>query len=504
VGSPFSYLCLPTQFKIKTNTFIKILFVTFIIIFLQSISNYLTMNSEESFEVTFKSRPSSPHDLESDRVTTPISNNHSPTMASDSTQPGNESQFDTLLSLVQNVNQQLMGMRQEYHELRDHVDNLHKKIENPVLDRGDNHHNPCTPISTPNYQTNRNVSNGPFNDLYGAGEGPQVIRTHDQPARFFHPFKGNENCFPPPAQSMHKSQMPVKLKDFDGTEDFNDFLAHFEILVTLHGWDYMTKSLYLASSLSGNARSILTELNEVQRTDYKSLVDLLNRRFGSLGRAELFRAQLKNRIKGNNESISELAQSIKKLTRLAYPTTDQSMLNILSVDQFIDALPDPGLRLRLREANPRDINEAEILAIRLETHRMADAQRSSSLQLINPYENNFKSLRDELHAIKTIVLNNQNPKPYHQPQPQMHQQSPNPSFSYSESHRVETPDYKFRPKPKQNKPKHNNQNMNWNHSRNPNTPMSDHFRPHGQGNYPMSSSRVGSRQTNGADPNHSQ
>jgi hypothetical protein len=203
----------------------------------------------------------------------------------------------------------------------------------------------------------------------------------------------------------------------------------------------------------------------------------MNRRFGSLGRAELFRAQLKNRIKGNHESISELAQSIKKLTRLAYPTTDQSMLNILSVDQFIDALPDPGLRLRLREANPRDINEAEILAIRLETHRMADAQRSSSLQLMNPYENNFKSLRDELHAIKTIVLNNQNPKPYHQSQSQMHPQSPNPNFSYSESHRVEAPDYKFRSKQKQNKPKYNNQNMNWNHSRNPNTPMSDHSRP---------------------------
>jgi hypothetical protein len=76
------------------------------------------MDSEESFEVTFKSRPSSPHDLESDRVTTPISNNHSPTMASDSTQPANESQFDTLLSLVEDVNQQLMGMRQEYHELK--------------------------------------------------------------------------------------------------------------------------------------------------------------------------------------------------------------------------------------------------------------------------------------------------------------------------------------------------------------------------------------------------
>lgn len=58
---------------------------------------------------------------------------------------------------------------------------------------------------------------------------------------------------------------------------------------------------------------------------------------------------------------------LKKLTRKAYPTADQTSISILALDQFIDALPDPEMRLRLREAKPRDINEAEILAIRLET-----------------------------------------------------------------------------------------------------------------------------------------
>lgn len=56
-----------------------------------------------------------------------------------------------------------------------------------------------------------------------------------------------------------------------------------------------------------------------------------------------------------------------KLTRQAYSTTDQSVLNILALEQFIDALPDPDIRLRLKEARPPDINDAEIIAIRLET-----------------------------------------------------------------------------------------------------------------------------------------
>lgn len=62
-----------------------------------------------------------------------------------------------------------------------------------------------------------------------------------------------------PSYPNPKFNVPVKLKDFDGSEDFNDFLAHYEILVTLHGWDYKTKSLFLASSLAGSARALLTE-----------------------------------------------------------------------------------------------------------------------------------------------------------------------------------------------------------------------------------------------------
>lgn len=221
----------------------------------------------------------------------------------------------------------------------------------------------------------------------------------------------------------------AKLKGFDGSEDFNDFLAHFEIFVTLHGWDYRTKSLFLASSLAGSAQALLTELNETQRMDYKSLVD---RRFGSVERAELFRAQLKTRVKGTNETISELAQSVMKLTRQAYPTTDQSVLNILALEQFIDDLSDPDIRLRLQETRATDIKEAKIIVIRLETHRIADARRSAStLSMSQIQSNEFESIREELFDI-IIVMSNRNPKPTYPPigPPQNQNQTTGSNFRY--------------------------------------------------------------------------
>ena len=117
----------------------------------------------------------------------------------------------------------------------------------------------------------------------------------------------------------------------------------------INGWDYRAKSLYLANSLIGSARSLLNELTSEQRRDYSSLVQKLTARYGSENRAEVFRAQLKSRIKQKAETIPELAQAIKKLTRQAYPKADLDVIEALALDHFIDGLPEPEIRLRLRE-----------------------------------------------------------------------------------------------------------------------------------------------------------
>ena len=121
----------------------------------------------------------------------------------------------------------------------------------------------------------------------------------------------------------------------------------------------------------------LNELDKAQCRDFDTLVKSLIIRFGSLERSEMFWARLQTRVRGTNESLSELAQSIKKLTRQAYPGADSNITSILSLDHFIDAIADSDMRLRLREARPKDINEAEILAIRLETRRLADRQKGA-------------------------------------------------------------------------------------------------------------------------------
>ncbi|CAC5389473.1 unnamed protein product [Mytilus coruscus] len=91
-------------------------------------------------------------------------------------------------------------------------------------------------------------------------------------------------------------------------------------------------------------------------------------------------------MRGKGESLSELSQSIKKLTRQAYPSAPSTITSVLALQHFIDALPDADLRLRLRESNPKSIHEAETLAV---SKKFIDEINPSLLPKINPVNINL-------------------------------------------------------------------------------------------------------------------
>lgn len=184
----------------------------------------------------------------------------------------------------------------------------------------------------------------------------------------------------------------MKPQQFCGTTDFDEFLSQFEITCEINAWQYREKSLYLANCLTGDARSILSELDHDGRRDYNTLVKKLANRFGSVNRSEIFKTQLKSRIRSKAESIPELAQAIKKLVRQAYPGVNKDVIETLAIDNFIDALTDSDIRLRVRELGPKTLTDAERTALRLESHKIADKQRS---RIVGQIDTNGKQNHNE-------------------------------------------------------------------------------------------------------------
>ncbi|VDI66497.1 Hypothetical predicted protein [Mytilus galloprovincialis] len=183
-------------------------------------------------------------------------------------------------------------------------------------------------------------------------------------------------------QSKPDISCKIKPQIYDGSDDLEEYLTQFDLLAEINDWDPKTKALLLASSLSGSARAILNEITDRERHDFECLVNALKNRFGSMNRSEIFRAELQTRVRMKNETLPELAQAIKKLTRRAYPDTTALVMDTLSLDYFIDAIPETDIRLRLREVGPTSINEAENIAVRLEALRIADRQKGRNVRTV--------------------------------------------------------------------------------------------------------------------------
>ena len=202
------------------------------------------------------------------------------------------------------------------------------------------------------------------------------------------------------------NSLKVKPQSYDGSEDLSEFITHFNLVAEINGWNYGLKSLQLASCLTGDARALLTDLDRRTQRDYRELVEALNHRFGTENRAEIFKSQLKMRVRGKNETIPELAQSVRKLTKRAYPDASAGMLEVLALDHFIDAINETEIRMRLREVGPKNILEAEQIAVKLEAYKEADKDRRKTVRTCaESRETSLGDLNSEITKLQREIQN---------------------------------------------------------------------------------------------------
>lgn len=258
------------------------------------------------------------------------------------------------------------------HMFRGEMKDFNRAIMSGFSEMTNQMHNLIKVISEKNIDARAEIRNErSYADHRSPRERDDII--HSTPDRDVNSNHWRENA-------NEKSRM--KPQNYDGREDLDEYLTQFELVSELNNWSYRTKSLYMASSLTGDARGLLNELDPEERRDFDQIVSALKNRFGSVNKAEVFRSELQTRVKGKNETIPELAQSIKKLTRKAYPSAKADVIEILALDYFIDAIPYKDIRIRLREVCPKTVSEAEKIAVRLDAVHVADKSRNCNVKAV--------------------------------------------------------------------------------------------------------------------------
>lgn len=168
--------------------------------------------------------------------------------------------------------------------------------------------------------------------------------------------------------------------------------------------------MYLAVSLRGQAQGVLGNLPEYLQMNLKELSKSLEERFSPVNQTELYRAQLRERRQKATESIPQLGQDIRRLTRLAYPTAPGDVCETLAKDYFIDALQSFDMCLRIKQSRPVNLNDAIRHAVELHAFVGSECKRHEDSGLCRGAvsdssmpDSKTESLEDAVKSIKEVL-----------------------------------------------------------------------------------------------------
>ena len=133
---------------------------------------------------------------------------------------------------------------------------------------------------------------------------------------------------------------------FDGVKvDWPEYLSHFSVVAEVNRWGKTEKGLYLAGSLTGEARRILTNMKPDQYKDWDLLVEKLTKRFDPSCQEETYRAALRSRTRKAGESPQAFAQHIRRLVERSYPQLGNEAHETIALESFLKGHADGDMKL---------------------------------------------------------------------------------------------------------------------------------------------------------------
>jgi len=159
----------------------------------------------------------------------------------------------------------------------------------------------------------------------------------------------------------------MKLMTYDGSGSLETFLAKFSKLAEYMQWNDIDRFYHLCASLNGIAGQVLWDAGP--QASVADVIGLLRTRFGNELHAERFKAELKVRRHRTGESLQQLYQDISKLVALAHPNEGPALVNHVAKETFLIALGDPVLQLKAIEREPKTVEDALNIAVKMEAYQ---------------------------------------------------------------------------------------------------------------------------------------
>ena len=196
------------------------------------------------------------------------------------------------------------------------------------------------------------------------------------------PFNGSNI-----ANNVSRERKYHRPNSFDGkSTDWNEHLAHFELVSKWNSWNRDEMAMQLAMSFTGEALTELSQLPQSILNDYDALVITLTQRFSPKERTLAIRCDFRQRKCHQNESATEFAMALRKLVNQAYPNMDAQAKEVILIDQFISGLQTVEAQRHVQFGHPHTLNMAMSLAEEFESFERSQMYRKPRVAVI---EENF-------------------------------------------------------------------------------------------------------------------
>ena len=169
---------------------------------------------------------------------------------------------------------------------------------------------------------------------------------------------------------------------YDGTSvELREYLGHFNVVADVNKWNTSEKGMYLAGSLTGEARRILTDFREAEYRDWTLLVSKLEERFDPKCQEESHRAALRNRSRQKKETPQEFGYAIRRLVNRSYPHLNEAARETIALEHFMRGHTEVNLKVMALMKNLQTIEEAATFVAQYES-----AQPPRAVKPINTLE----------------------------------------------------------------------------------------------------------------------
>ena len=130
----------------------------------------------------------------------------------------------------------------------------------------------------------------------------------------------------------------MKPEFFNGEDDWDQYISHFQNCADLGRWSETDKALTLSACLKGQARAFYLRLSPLDRNSYCRLVQTFSASFCSVRQQSRYLTKFDTRKRIPGETIASLGDDLRLLAQRSYPELGTDAQESLALHQFYKAI----------------------------------------------------------------------------------------------------------------------------------------------------------------------